>query len=314
MDLFSSQVDETNWPGIANIVNLIGEEFDAKSMWQVDELSFNIYRKEIRRNKWIDYEEEQSLIKRIQNGDNDAFEQLVLSNLGFVINIAKRYQNHGLSLNDLISEGNIGLMNAAKKCEAERFGFRSFAIYHIRSSIMQAIKKYGTPIHYSNEVLTNVYPLQKYICKFQLKNGRSPSYEEIEENLGLTVNKIHDALAVWNGISLDYIFECLPDTDLSDVFINLAIYDFPENDYSYPADSELVVDSLRIDIKEMLDLLSGLERDVLTMFFGLNCKEMDLNEIAEKMNLGRERVRQIRERAIKKLRKNEHDLLRRYLG
>lgn len=257
-------------------------------------------------------------IKRAQNGDEYAQLCLVKMNLPLVIHIAREYQNLGLPLNDIISEGNLGLIEASQKVEDRGFSFQSFAFWHIKSGIKQAIMKYGNQIHYSNEMLADSYKIKKYISKFQLQFGYEPSEQEISENLNMPINKVHDALTIRSGISIDGIQEYIDDIDLFDNFINSAITDLPEDDYycSYlhHIDSDFTNESCFIDIDDTLNQLTEREKEIITMFFGIGCKEMDLNEIAIKMNLSRERTRQIKENAIKKLRKDEQGLLRAYLG
>lgn len=290
---------------ILNRLNLFQEILADQRLWEVDELSFKLYKKDIRRFKPLGYDEEQQLMEKAAKGDTFAIERLVLSNLGFVIHVARKYQNLGLPLNDLISEGNIGLIKAAQKIQNNRFRFRSFAIYEIRGSILQAIYKHRYLIHYPTNVLTKFRRIQKFITKFELINGYCPTEGEIADGLNMAIEIVEDMRdIVLQEMSLDLLFDYIADAELFETIVDgLEMFD-----------SEFNAESLYIDIDETLDKLYDYERKILKMFFGIGCDEITLFEIGDKFGLTKERTRQIKEKAIRKLKGLRSKNLRKYLG
>lgn len=306
--------------------DLIEELLADYRLWDVDKLSYDIYVKEIKRackkefgnKKRPDYEEEQRLIERVKAGDSTAVEQLVLANLGMVIHEARKFQNLGLPLNDLISEGNYGLLSAAGKVENRGFRFATYAKWYISSSIMSAIMKFGTTIHYPSAILSEYNKIQKLRIKYYLEHGYNPSDNEVAEMLNMSESKVSEIISVIESeISIDAFCHLCGDYDKSDVFLNCAISELPLSYidlYTHKTDDELFNESLSIDIEETLGQVSDREKEILKMFYGIGCKEMDSEEIAEKFNLTRERVRQIKEKAIRKLKGKKSAALKHYLG
>ncbi len=230
------------------------------------------------------------------------------ANLRFVVSVAKQYQNQGLSLPDLINEGNLGLIKAAEKFDETRgFKFISYAVWWIRQSILQAIAEQSRLVRLPLNQAGNVNKINKELNKFEQEYERKPSVDEMAERIDLPEDKIADAMKASNRhVSMDAPFADGEDGSLLDVM--------PNSD-SPMADSELVVESLREEIKRALDLLNDRERKVVSAFFGIGMPEMTLEEIGLKYDLTRERVRQIKEKAIRRLRHNtKNKLLKSYLG
>lgn len=274
-------------------------------LWVADELSLKLYKKEIRRFKPLEYDEEQQLMERAEKGDTFAIERLVLSNLGFVINVARKYQNLGLPINDLISEGNFGLIKAARKVQGNRFRFKSFAIYEIRSSILQALYKHGCSIHYPTDIQTKFRRIQKFILKFELSYGYCPTDEEVAEGLNMTIEAVENVrYIVPQEMSLDLLSAYIADNELFETIIGGL----------ETIDAELNSESCYIDIDEALKKLSDREREILKMFFGIGCEEMTLVEIGNKIDLTPERTRQIKEKAIRRMKGQRSKHLKKYLG
>lgn len=290
--------------GILKSMDLLQEILENQRVWEVDELSLNLYKKEIIRLKPLSYDDEQQLMEKAENGDAFAIERLVLSNLDFVIHIARKYQNLGLPLNDLISEGNIGLIKAARKVKCNGFRFKTFAVYEIRSSIFQAINKYGCSIHYPIDMLTTFRRIQKFISKFQLINGYCPTDGEIATAMNMPAKNVTDVrYIIPHEMSIDLFYEYMGDPELFELIVN----------DSEMIDAELSSESLSIDIKDVLGKLYVHEQEILKMFFGIGCNEMSLIEISDKFNCTRERIRQIKEKAIRKLKDGKSISLKCYL-
>lgn len=278
--------------GILNRIDLLQEILVNHRLWKIEELSLYQYKKEIQRYKLLSYEEEQQLMERAGNGDAIAIKRLTLSHLSFVIHIARKYQNLGLPLNDLISEGNIGLIKAAQKVKRACFRFKTFAAYEIRSSILQAINKYSRSIHHPIDILIKHNTIQQFVSKFLLNNGYYPTDEHIATTMNLSVENVADIRYMTpHEMSIDMLSEYLGNSEL----LNLII-----NDYDL-IDEGLSSESLSIDVEDALEKLDERERKILKLFFGIGCEEMELPEIGKKLNLTRERTRQLKEKAIRKL-------------
>ena len=253
-------------------------------------------------------EEEVELAQRIRKGDRVALEKLTRANLRFVVSVAKQYQNQGLSLPDLINEGNLGLIKAAEKFDETRgFKFISYAVWWIRQSILQALAEQSRIVRLPLNQVGSLNKISKALSKFEQENERRPSPDELAEQLDIPVDKISDTLKVsGRHISVDAPFVEGEDNTLLDVIVN---------DDSPMADKSLVNESLSREIDRALSTLSEREKQIVEMFFGINHQEMTLEEIGDKFNLTRERVRQIKEKAIRRLRNNSKSkLLKSYLG
>ena len=279
-----------------------------QSITNRESASLDKYLQEIGREEMISVEEEVELAQRIKKGDRDALEKLTRANLRFVVSVAKQYQNHGLSLPDLINEGNVGLIKAAEKFDETRgFKFISYAVWWIRQSILQAIAEQSRIVRLPLNQVGSVNKINKVLNQFEQENERRPSIYEIAESVDLPQEKIEDALKVnTKHISVDAPFVDGEEQSLLDILPNAD---------SPMADTELVMESLRNEINRALLTLSERERRIIEAFFGINQPEMTLEEIGEKYGLTRERVRQIKEKAIRRLRHNtKNKLLKTYLG
>ena len=270
--------------------------------------SLEKYLQEIGKEELISTEEEVELAQRIRKGDHKALERLTKANLRFVVSVAKQYQNQGLSLPDLINEGNMGLIKAAEKFDETRgFKFISYAVWWIRQSILQAIAEQSRIVRLPLNQVGAVNRINREANRFEQEHERRPSAEELSEKVDLPEDKIDDALHV-NGhhVSVDAPFVDGEDNSLLDVLVN---------DDAPQADRQLVLESLRAEIRNALQMLTDRERKVITAFFGIDQPEMTLEEIGSKYGLTRERVRQIKEKAIRRLRGNtKNKMLKAYLG
>ena len=279
-----------------------------KSITNRESASLDKYLQEIGHEDLISIEEEVELAQRIKRGDRAALEKLTKANLRFVVSVAKQYQNQGLSLPDLINEGNLGLIKAAEKFDETRgFKFISYAVWWIRQSILQAIAEQSRIVRLPLNQVGSVNKINRMLNKFEQENERYPSIEEIADRIDLSVDKIADALKV-NGrhVSVDAPFINGEDNSLLDVL--------PNND-AIMADYLLIQESLREEISRALKTLNDRERNIVEAFFGINQSEMTLEEIGDKYGLTRERVRQIKEKAIRRLRHNtKNKYLKSYLG
>ncbi len=279
-----------------------------KSITNRESASLDKYLQEIGREELVSVEEEVELAQRIKKGDRKALEKLTRANLRFVVSVAKQYQNQGLSLPDLINEGNVGLIKAAEKFDETRgFKFISYAVWWIRQSILQAIAEQSRIVRLPLNQVGSVNKINKVLNKFEQENERKPSIEEISEKVDLPEDKIDDALKINSRhVSVDAPFADGEDNSLLDVLVN--------ND-SPMADNTLVLESLRAEINTALQGLNERERNVIEAFFGINQPEMTLDEIGTKYGLTRERVRQIKEKAIRRLRNStKNKILKAYLG
>lgn len=279
-----------------------------KSITNRQSLSLERYLQEIGREELLSADEEVKLAQRIRNGDEKALEKLTRANLRFVVSVAKQYQNQGLSLPDLINEGNVGLIKAAQKFDETRgFKFISYAVWWIRQSILQAIAEQSRLVRLPLNQVGSLNKVNKAISKFEQENERHPSLTEIADEVDIPIDKIHDAMKVnTRHMSMDAPFGGDEENSLLDVIPNVNAPD---------ADKELVVESLHDEVKRILSTLSIKDREVVEAYFGIGQPEMTLEEIGLKYNLTRERVRQIKEKAIRQLRYNsKNKLLKSYLG
>ena len=279
-----------------------------KSITNRESASLDKYLQEIGREDLITVEEEVELAQQIRKGNRQALEKLTRANLRFVVSVAKQYQNQGLSLPDLINEGNLGLIKAAEKFDETRgFKFISYAVWWIRQSILQALAEQSRIVRLPLNQVGSLNKISKAFSKFEQENERRPSAEELAEQLDLPVDKVVDSLKVsGRHISVDAPFVDGEDNSLLDVLVN---------DDSPMADNTLVNESLSREIDRALSTLSDREKEIIQMFFGIGMQEMTLEEIGDKFGLTRERVRQIKEKAIRRLKQNSRSkLLKSYLG
>ncbi len=260
------------------------------------------------REELLTTDEEVELAQRIRKGDKRALERLTKANLRFVVSVAKQYQNQGLSLPDLINEGNVGLIKAAEKFDETRgFKFISYAVWWIRQSILQAIAEQSRLVRLPLNQVGSVNKIARELNRFEQEHERKPSVDEIAERVDLPEDKIADAMkANSRHVSMD-----APIADGEDS----SMIDFLAGDSSN-TDRELVTESLKAEVSRILKLLTDKEQKVVRAFFGIDgSPEMTLDEIGEKYNLTRERVRQIKEKALRRLRHNtKNKLLKSYLG
>ena len=248
------------------------------------------------------------LAQKIRKGDHESLEKLTRANLRFVVSVAKQYQNQGLSLPDLINEGNLGLIRAAEKFDETRgFKFISYAVWWIRQSILQALAEQSRIVRLPLNQVGALNKINKALAKFEQENERMPSVEELANETNMPKEKIADSLRVsGRHVSIDAPFVEGEDNSLLDVIAN------PD---SPRADNGLMEESLRREIDRALATLSDRERDIVRLFFGLGCQEKTLEEISEEFKLTRERVRQIKEKAIRRLRHSSRSKnLKAYLG
>ena len=280
----------------------------SKSITNRESASLDKYLQEIGHEELLSVDEEVELAQKIKKGDRRALERLTRANLRFVVSVAKQYQNQGLSLPDLINEGNVGLIKAAEKFDETRgFKFISYAVWWIRQSILQAIAEQSRIVRLPLNQVGSVNKINRELNKFEQEHERRPSVDEIADRIDLPEDKIEEAMKVNNRhVSMDAPFVDGEDNSLLDV---LADNDMPM------ADKALVQESLRKEIDRAIELINDREQKVVRAFFGIGSPEMTLEEIGEKYNLTRERVRQIKEKAIRRLRHNtKNKLLKTYLG
>lgn len=279
-----------------------------KSITNRESESLEKYLLEIGKEELLTTDEEVDLAQRIRKGDQKALERLTRANLRFVVSVAKQYQNQGLSLADLINEGNVGLIKAAERFDETRgFKFISYAVWWIRQSILQAIADQSRLVRLPLNQVSSVSKINRMLNKFEQENERRPSVDEISEQTDLPEEKVDEAMMINSRhISVDAPFVDGEDNSLLDVLVN---------DDAPMADRQLVVESLRTEIDGVLQTLSERERHIIMAFYGIGEPEMTLEEIGQKYGLTRERVRQIKEKAIRRLRNNtKNNLLKAYLG
>ena len=280
----------------------------SKSITNRESASLDKYLQEIGHEELLSTDEEVELAQRIRKGDKRALERLTKANLRFVVSVAKQYQNQGLSLPDLINEGNVGLIKAAEKFDETRgFKFISYAVWWIRQSILQAIAEQSRLVRLPLNQVGSVNKIARELNRFEQEHERKPSVDEIAERVDLPEDKIADAMkANSRHVSMD-----APIADGEDS----SMIDFLAGDSSN-TDRELAIESLKAEVSRILKLLTDKEQKVVRAFFGIDgSPEMTLDEIGEKYNLTRERVRQIKEKALRRLRRNtKNKLLKSYLG
>lgn len=273
--------------------------------------SLDKYLQEIGRVELITAEEEVELARRIKAGDRAALERLTNANLRFVVSVSKQYQNQGLSLPDLINEGNLGLIKAAERFDETRgFKFISYAVWWIRQSILQALAEQARIVRLPLNKIGTINKINRAFSELEQKFERPPSADELAEFLECTTEEVKQSLAN-NGrhVSMD---APLVEGDES----SSSMYDVLLNDSLPGPERELVVESLRQDIERSLSTLTSREGDVVRLYYGLNGKHpLTLEEIGERFDLTRERVRQIKEKAIRRLKHTSRSrMLKSYLG
>lgn len=279
-----------------------------KSITNRESASLEKYLQEIGHEELLTTEQEVELAQKIRKGDKKALERLCKANLRFVVSVAKQYQNQGLSLPDLINEGNLGLIKAAEKFDDTRgFKFISYAVWWIRQSILQAIAEQSRLVRLPLNQVGSVTRIMKEAYKFEQEYERKPSINEMAERIDMPEDKIADAMNTnSHEVSVDAPFVNGEEGSIVDSMTNP---DYPTTD------NELVKESLRTEVERMIKLLGDREQKVIKAFFGIGEPELTLEEIGVKYNLTRERVRQIKEKAIRRIRHNtKNKLLKSYLG
>ena len=281
----------------------------SKQITNRESQSLDKYLQEIGKVDLLTPDEEVDLAKRIREGDQLALEKLTKANLRFVVSVAKQYQNQGLSLGDLINEGNLGLIKAAQRFDETRgFKFISYAVWWIRQSILQALAEQSRIVRLPLNRVGSLNKISKTFSELEQKFEREPSPDELAEVLEVSTSEVVDTLKIsGRHVSMDAPFVQGEENSLLDVL---------ENDSEDKADSGLINDSLRREVQRALSTLTQREADVITLYFGLNGEHsMTLEEIGEKFSLTRERVRQIKEKAIRRLRHTSRSkALKVYLG
>lgn len=269
--------------------------------------SLDLYLKSISHEPLIGVEEEVALAERIHKGDEKALDRLVRANLRFVVSIAKQYNNTGMELMDLINEGNMGLIEAARRFDETRgFKFISYAVWWIRQQILLAISEQGNIIRKPLNHATNLSRINRINAKFEQENGRRASTSELADMLNIGEDKITSAL-VGSGrtMSMDAPFNDDEDNTLLDVI---------SEDDDVSVEKNLMSESLSTDLNNVLGSLSTRDKSVICMFYGIGERQYTLDEIGDHLNLSRERVRQIKDRSIRSLRSNPRSrVLRNYL-
>jgi len=280
-----------------------------KQVTNRESVSLDKYLHDIGKVDLITAEEEVELAQRIREGDQIALEKLTTANLRFVVSVAKQYQNQGLKLPDLINEGNVGLVKAAKRFDETRgFKFISYAVWWIRQSILQALAEQSRIVRLPLNKIGSINKINKAFARLEQNNQRPPTPEEIAKELEMTVADVKQSLKnSGRHLSMD---APLKDGETSN------LYDVVNTGESPNPDEGLLLDSLNIEINRALDTLSIREADVIRLFYGIGDQQpMTLEEIGETFDLTRERVRQIREKGIRKLRQSsKNKILRKYLG
>lgn len=281
----------------------------ASKKYRDEDRSLDVYLREIGETPLITAQDEIELAKRIRVGDQSALEKLTKANLRFVVSVAKQYQNQGLSLADLINEGNIGLIKAAKRFDETRgFKFISYAVWWIRQAILQALAEQSRIVRLPLNRVGTLHKIGKISSALEQEFGREPSHEEIAKELELSSVEVSDTLKISNThLSLDAPFTQSEDNSLIDVL---------EDAEQPPPDEQLLTDALKMEIGKALRSLTPREAEVIKLYFGLHHeKALTLEEIGARFSLTRERVRQIKEKAIRRLRHaSRSKALRAYLN
>lgn len=280
----------------------------SKSFTNRQNASFDKYLQEIGREPQLNPEEEVELAQKIRKGDQKALDKLCKANLRFVVSVAKQYQNQGLSLPDLINEGNLGLIKAAEKFDETRgFKFISYAVWWIRQSILHAIAEHSRIVRLPLNQVGSVNKMNRELNKFEQEYERKPSIEEIADRMDMTEDKVADALnASSRHVSMDAPFAEGEDGSLLDVL--------PSSDTA-SADQELVEESLKNELLRSIEKLKPREQEVIKDYYGIATPELTLEEIGNKYRISRERVRQLRDKAIAHLKHiTRNQMLKSYLG
>ncbi|GAB5539449.1 MAG: RNA polymerase sigma factor RpoD/SigA [Salibacteraceae bacterium] len=280
-----------------------------KSITNRDSQSLDKYLTEISREDMINAEQEVELAKKIKKGDQRALEKLVRANLRFVVSVSKQYQNQGLTLPDLINEGNLGLIKAAQRFDETRgFKFISYAVWWIRQSILQAIAEQSRIVRLPLNQVGSLNKINKAFAQLEQQYERPPVADELASALEIPEEKVKDTMSV-SGRHVSVDAPLKEDEDFS-------LLDLISNNESPSADGDLMRESLQKEIERSLETLTERERDVIRLFFGIGMNHgLTLEEIGDKFDLTRERVRQIKEKAIRRLRQNSRSrLLKMYLG
>jgi RNA polymerase primary sigma factor len=272
--------------------------------------SLDMYLQDIGRVELITAQDEVELARKIKAGDQTALDKLVKANLRFVVSVSKQYQNQGLSLPDLINEGNLGLIKAAQRFDETRgFKFISYAVWWIRQSILQALAEQSRIVRLPLNKIGAINRINKTMSRLEQELEREPSYEEVSEALDMLPDDIHDTMRNNNRhVSMDAPLSANEDGG--------TMYDLMRNESAQNPDKSLMGESLQMEIYRALSTLTDREADVVKLFFGLGGKHPhSLEEIAEKFDLTRERVRQIKEKAVRRLKHGSRSrLLKVYLG
>ncbi len=281
----------------------------SKQITNRESQSLDKYLQEIGKVDLLMADEEVELAQRIREGDQLALEKLTKANLRFVVSVAKQYQNQGLSLGDLINEGNLGLIKAAQRFDETRgFKFISYAVWWIRQSILQALAEQSRIVRLPLNRVGSLNKISKTFSELEQRFEREPSPEELAEVLEVSTSEVVDTLKIsGRHVSMDAPFVQGEDNTLLDVL---------ENDAEVKPDQGLMSDSLKREVQRALSTLTQREADVIALYFGLNGEHpMTLEEIGERFDLTRERVRQIKEKAIRRLRHTSRSkTLKPYLG
>jgi len=280
-----------------------------KQVTNRDTPSLDKYLQEIGKVDLLTPEDEVILARKIKNGDNEALAKLVKANLRFVVSVAKQYQNQGMTLPDLINEGNLGLMKAAQRFDETRgFKFISYAVWWIRQSILQSLAEQSRIVRLPVNKIGSINRINKAFSRLEQKYEREPSEQEIADMLEMAPDEVKEALKT-NGRTVSMDAPINPDEENT-------MYDVIQNPESMSPDKNLIRESLSFEIERALNTLSVREATVLKLYFGINMKHpLSLEEIGEKLKLTRERVRQIKEKAIRKIQYTTRcKILKTYLG
>jgi RNA polymerase primary sigma factor len=280
----------------------------SKSITNRSNASLDKYLQEISKVELITVDEEVDYARRIKLGDDVALKKLVKANLRFVVSVAKQYQNQGLTLPDLINEGNMGLIKAARKFDETRgFKFISYAVWWIRQSILQALAEQARIVRLPLNQVGSLNKIKKAKAEFEQLHHRAPNLKELSEMLDIPEKKLKESMEVRNHhVSVDAPFANEEENNLLDVI---------EDINSPIADNELIKESLKNEIDRVLSTLTLREKEIVKSFYGIQQVEMTLDEIGDKFGLTRERVRQIKEKAVRRLRHSARSkILKTYLG
>jgi len=280
-----------------------------KSITNRETASLDKYLQDIGKEELITADEEVQLAQKVKQGDQLALEKLVKANLRFVVSVAKQYQNQGLSLPDLINEGNLGLIKAAKRFDETRgFKFISYAVWWIRQSILQALAEQSRIVRLPLNKIGSINKINKAYAKLEQQNEREPVSGEIADMLDIPESEVKESIRN-SGRHISMDAPLIQDEENT-------LYDVLRSDETNTPERELMVESLRKEIDRAISTLTSREADVVRLYFGLNAKHpMTLEEIGEKFDLTRERVRQIKEKAIRRLKHTSRSkILKSYLG